>query len=287
MDLHTLRFFLCVADQGSFTAASEALHYAQSNLSTQIKKLEEELNTPLFYRKKRGVVLTAKGKLFYDYASQILKLTDESVMAVQDQDTARGHLAFGSLEAIALRDLPDLFSSYHKSYPEVTLSLTTDMNDVFPAQVLDRTLDGAFIQSPGKHPDLNEIFIKKEELVLVGGIGQHHMTAFDIIKEAPIITFPQGSIFRRRLEQLMASLELSNSGGFTILNSLAAMIVNITSGLGYGYLPRSIVDPYIDQGIMQEFPLADPYSELDIVFIYRKDHLMDAAFRYFIDMLSK
>ena len=52
MDLHTLRFFLCVADQGSFTAASEALHYAQSNLSTQIKKLEEELNTPLFYRKK-------------------------------------------------------------------------------------------------------------------------------------------------------------------------------------------------------------------------------------------
>ena len=247
MDLHTLRFFLCVADQGSFTAASEALHYAQSNLSTQIKNLEKELNTPLFYRKKRGVVLTAKGKLFYDYASRILKLTDESVMAVQDQDTAKGHLAFGSLEAIALCDLPDLFSSYHKSYPEVTLSLTTDMNDVFPAQVLDRTLDGAFIQSPGKHPDLNEIFIKKEELVLVGGIGQHKMTAFDILKEAPIITFPQGSIFRHRLEQLMASLELSNGGSFTILNSLAAMIVNIISGLGYGYLPRSIVDPYIDQ----------------------------------------
>jgi len=287
MDLHTLRFFLCVADQGSFTAASEALHYAQSNLSTQIKNLEEELKTPLFYRKKRGVVLTAKGKLFYDYASRILKLTDESVMAVQDQDTARGHLTFGSLEAIALRDLPELFSSYHKNYPEVTLTLTTDMNDVFPVQVLNRTLDGAFIQSPGKHPDLNEIFIKKEELVLVGGIRQHHMTAFDILKEAPIITFPQGSIFRHRLEQLMASLALSYSGGFTILNSLAAMIVNIISGLGYGYLPRSIINPYIDQGIMQEFPLADPYSELDIVFIYRKDHLMDAAFRYFIDMLNK
>ena len=107
------------------------------------------------------------------------------------------------------------------------------------------------------------------------------MTAFDILKEAPIITFPQGSIFRHRLEQLMASLELSYSGGFTILNSLAAMIVNIISGLGYGYLPRSIVNPYINQGIMQEFPLADPYSELDIVFIYRKDHLMDAAFLYY------
>lgn len=287
MDLHTLRFFLCVADKGSFTAASESLHYAQSNLSTQIKNMEEELKTPLFYRKKRGVVLTAKGKLFYDYASRILKLTDESVMAVQDQDTARGHLAFGSLEAIALRDLPDLFSSYHKSYPEVTLSLATDMNDVFLDQVLDRTLDGAFIQSPGKHPNLNEIFIKKEELVLVGGIGQHKITAFDILKEAPIITFPQGSIFRRRLEQLMASIEISYGGSFTILNSLAAMIVNIISGLGYGYLPKSIVNPYIDQGIMQEFPLDDPYSELDIVFIYRKDHLMDAAFRYFIDMLNK
>ena len=68
MDLQTLRFFVASADAGSFSAAAENLHYAQSNLSNRIKQLEEELGEPLFYRHKRGVSLTAKGKVFYDYS---------------------------------------------------------------------------------------------------------------------------------------------------------------------------------------------------------------------------
>ena len=57
MDLQTLRFFVASADAGSFSAAAENLHYAQSNLSNRIKQLEEELGEPLFYRHKRGVFL--------------------------------------------------------------------------------------------------------------------------------------------------------------------------------------------------------------------------------------
>ena len=48
MDLQTLRFFVASADAGSFSAAAENLHYAQSNLSNRIKQLEEELGEPLF-----------------------------------------------------------------------------------------------------------------------------------------------------------------------------------------------------------------------------------------------
>jgi molybdenum-dependent DNA-binding transcriptional regulator ModE len=60
MDLQTLRFFVAAAEAGSFSAAAESLHYAQSNLSNRIKHLEEELKEPLFYRHKRGVHLTAR-----------------------------------------------------------------------------------------------------------------------------------------------------------------------------------------------------------------------------------
>ena len=59
MDLQTLRFFIAAADTGSFSAAADDLHYAQSNLSNRIKQLEEELGEPLFYRHKRGVSLIA------------------------------------------------------------------------------------------------------------------------------------------------------------------------------------------------------------------------------------
>lgn len=285
MDLHTLRFFKCIADEGSFTAASEALNYAQSNLSTQIKNLEDELGTPLFFRNKRGVLLTAKGEQFYAYADRILKLADESIIAVRDDKKARGPLHIGSLEATALGDLPERFSVYHKSCPEVSLSLTTAMNDTLFDMVVNRKLDGAFISSPGGHPALNEIFLKKEELVLTGGTDMQWDNALAILREAPLITFPSDSIFRRRFELLLSSHNFSYGDRMTILNSLAAMILNIIAGLGYGYLPKSIVEPYVEKGIMRTFPMEDPYSLLDIVFIYRRDHIMSPALRYFIEML--
>lgn len=287
MDLQTLRFFKCVADEGSFTGASGVLHYAQSNLSTQIRNLENELGTPLFFRNKRGVMLTAKGEQFYTYADQILKLTDESVQTVRDDKRARGPLHIGSLEATALGDLPELFSAYHRSCPEVSLSLVTEMNDSLLDKVLSHKLDGAFVSSPGEHPALNAVFLKKEELILVGGADMQWEKAMDILREAPLITFPPDSIFRRRFELLLSSHNCSYGNRLTILNSLAAMILNIVSGLGYGYLPRSIVDPYIEKGLMKTFALDDPYAFLDIVFIYRRDHVMSPAMKYFVEMLDR
>ena len=156
MDLQTLHFFVEAADAGSFSAAAEKLNYAQSNLSNRIKQLEEELGEPLFYRYKRGVTLTAKGQVFCDYSRRILELTKEAVKAVRDTEHARGKLTLGSLEATALGDLPDLLASYHKQYPDVSLSLQTDMNDVFLEQVLKRKLDGAFVAGPVAHPELAE-----------------------------------------------------------------------------------------------------------------------------------
>lgn len=285
MDLQTLRFFVASADAGSFSAAAENLHYAQSNLSNRIKQLEEELGEPLFYRYKRGVSLTAKGKIFYDYTVRVLRLSEEAVTVMRDMDYARGKLALGSLEATALRDLPELLSAYHKQYPDVALSLQTDMNDVFLSQVLSRKLDGAFVSGPVTHPELEERFFKTEELILVGSGDDPGEDAESILAQAPLITFPEGSAFRRRLELLLSSRALPYTDRLTVLNSLGAMVTNICAGIGCGYLPRSIVEPYLEKGTMVEYPLDDPYSALDVVFIYRKDHVQDAAFRYIVNML--
>ena len=287
MDLQTLHFFVEAADEGSFSAAAEKLNYAQSNLSNRIRQLEEELDEPLFYRYKRGVTLTAKGKVFYDYTRRILDLTEEAVKAVRDMEHARGKLILGSLEATALGDLPELLTSYHKQYPDVLLSLQTDMNDVFLEQVLKRKLDGAFVSGPVIHPELEECFFKSEELILVSGKNNRLDNAEAILARAPLITFPEGSIFRRRLELLLSSRSLSCPDRFTVLNSLGAMVANICAGIGCGYLPRSIVQPYIDSDVMAEYPLDDPFAKLDVVFMYRRDHVPDAAFRYFLDHLKK
>ena len=289
MDLQVLRFFVTVAQEGGFTAASEKLHYAQSNLSTRIRQMEEELGETLFYRNKRGVTLTAKGELFYEYANRILNMSEEAMTAMRDMDHARGSLMIGSIEATALGDLPGLFAEYHRDYPDVKLSLTTDMNDVFVDKVLNREIDGAFVAESPERKELNELFIRKDKLVFVTSTQEEISDIWELLKAAPVITFPEGSIFRRRLELLLASHGIISPSQMIILNSLGAQMVNITSGFGVGYLPESIIGPYASQGLMKTHTLedADLFSELNITFIYRKDHIMDAAFRYFLEKVEK
>lgn len=285
MDLQTLRFFTAAADTGSFSAAAEKMNYAQSNLSSRIKQLEDELGEPLFYRNRKGVSLTSKGKVFYDYASKVLQLTDEAVTVIQDMEEPRGNLLIGSLEATALNDLPKLLSVYHKKCPAVRLSLQTDMNDVFLERVLNRSLDGAFVSIPTSHPGVKEIPFRQEHLVLVGSTGEPAKTAEEILEKEPLVTFPAGSIFRHRLEMVLSSHSFSYSDRLAVLNSLGAMIAGICAGIGYGYLPQSITMPYVQKGLIRIYSFEDSFSEFEVGFIYRKDHIMDAAFRAFIEMI--
>ena len=285
MNLQLMRFFVAAADAGSLSAASEKLNYAQSNLSTRIAQLERELGEQLFYRYKRGVTLTAKGRIFYKYAVRILSIAEEAANAVKDQDVAQGNLLLGSLEATALGDLPDLLSAYNAKYPNVSLSLQVDLNDFFQEKVLRHTLDGAFMVSPVSHPSLIEIPFKKDRLIFVGSNSSSPSSPNELLRTARLITFPDGSAFRNRLELLLASQEIPYYDRLIVINSLGVMISNISAGLGYGYLPINVVSRYIQRGLMREYPVESSFSELNISFVYRRDHMNDAAFRYFLQMV--
>lgn len=79
MEFRYLRYFVAVASARHFTRAAEKLGISQPPLSQQIKKLEHEIGTPLFKRLTRGVEMTEAGKVLYEDARQILKLTDAAV----------------------------------------------------------------------------------------------------------------------------------------------------------------------------------------------------------------
>jgi len=74
MDLKQLRYFLALANEGSFSRASEQLHMAQPPLTRQIQGLEEELGTQLFVRTPRGVELTGAGEVLFQEVPNILAL---------------------------------------------------------------------------------------------------------------------------------------------------------------------------------------------------------------------
>src|SRR2546430_13004659 len=107
MEIHQLRYFVAVAEEGSFSNAAEREHVSQPSLSQQIHKLEEELNQQLFDRLPRPVVLTEAGKTLLFYPRQILTAIVEARQArTALQHEAAGQLSVGAIPSIALHALP-------------------------------------------------------------------------------------------------------------------------------------------------------------------------------------
>ena len=86
MDWDKLRIFHSVAEKGSLTHAGDALHLSQSAVSRQIRALEESLNTTLFHRHARGLILTEQGELLYDATLSMVKRLDATAARIRDSE---------------------------------------------------------------------------------------------------------------------------------------------------------------------------------------------------------
>lgn len=124
MDLSSLEIFRAVAHEASVTRAAQQLQRAQSNVTTRIRQLEEDLGVELFLRDGKRMSLTERGSEFLAYAEQLLALADEARQSMHPAEPG-GRLRLGSMESTAASRLPALLASYHKACPRVALEVST------------------------------------------------------------------------------------------------------------------------------------------------------------------
>lgn len=149
MELHQLRYFVAVAELGSFTKAAQRCDVAQPSLSQQIIKLEKELRHALFERLGRTIRLTDAGRALYDHAVGVLTGVDE----IRDRVTAatdpnRGAVAVGAIPTIAPYLLPPLMKAFAKRFPKATLTLNENLTDAVIRACLAGEVDVGVIASP-------------------------------------------------------------------------------------------------------------------------------------------
>ena len=125
MNLRQLSYFVAIAESGSFSAAADALHVAQSALSRHIKELEEELGGALLDRGSRGVTLSDSGKVLFERAKFILSQFEEAgseVRAHNKELTGTVRLmAPSSIGQVLFEPLVDRFLG---QFPKVRLELS-------------------------------------------------------------------------------------------------------------------------------------------------------------------
>src|SRR6478736_7526567 len=144
MDLSDLRIFTTVVREGGVTRAAEKLNRVQSNITTRVRQLEDDLGVSLFIREGKRMQPSPAGKLLLDYADRLLDLAQEARDAIHDA-APRGLLRLGSIESTAAIRLPAPMHEFHLRYPDVRFELVTAGQKDLTAGVMSGELDAALL----------------------------------------------------------------------------------------------------------------------------------------------
>lgn len=284
MTLNALRFFRTIAEEGSYSAAAEKLNYAQSNLSSRIRILEEECGGPLFLRHSKGVTLTERGQVLMDYAVRVLDLADEMEGAVRDGGSVVRTLRIGSMESTAVSLLPDLLAEYRRQFPERQIVVSTGTTKTLLQALGRREIDGAFVAGEIRGDGYASIPVRDEELVLISAANSGIQSLSSLLRTTQLV-FPSGCSYRRILEDLTA-IEGAAPAGIVEFGSLGAIIASVSAGLGVSLFPRSVVSAYCDRKDLNCYELPESLRNVRICFVYRNSGYVSRAEQDFIRLLE-
>ena len=259
MDWDKLRVFHAVAEAGSFTHAGDTLNLSQSAVSRQISALEEALQVPLFHRHARGLILTEQGEALNRTVREVFaKLAMTEALLTESKEKPAGRLKVTTTVGFGSSWLAPRLQGFLESYPDITMSLLLDDNDLDLAM---READVAIRMHPPKQPDL----------------VQRHLLAIQwIVCASPEYLKKHG--VPQRPEDLDAH-KLILFGDYhppvQDINWLAeagrrpqAMVLSIRSGLGIGALPDYLIAE--NQDLVVLLPeLKAP--KVDVYFVYPEE----------------
>ncbi|HVZ07571.1 LysR substrate-binding domain-containing protein [Rhodopila sp.] len=148
MELRHLRYFVAVAEEGSFTRAAETrLHTAQPSLSRQIRDLEEALKVRLIDRGPRGMTLTPAGTVFLDHARAILARVDAAIDAARRADRpARTRFTVGFLTGHEIGWLPRVARALGDDLDRIELVVHSASSPELLRALLREEMDIAFLR---------------------------------------------------------------------------------------------------------------------------------------------
>ncbi len=187
LQIDYLRTFIAVADTQSFTKAGRQVNRSQSAVSTQIKRIEEEVGRPLFERAGKTARLTPDGKLLLSHARNIVQAHDAAVLALTSA-TLRGTIRFGSPEHYTTGVLPKLFAGFSASHPDVLVEMRCENSEA-----IKRALDQGELDL-GLCTNINEggRVVYQDSLVWAASPG------FTLKKDAPLpLAVEDNCIFQR------------------------------------------------------------------------------------------
>jgi len=290
MEVRQLQTFCILAEELNFTRTAERVHTVQSNVTSQIKALEEELGSPLFDRLGKRVVLTEAGRRFRPYAEKTLALMDQGRRAVQFGDEPAGPLYIGAPESVLTYRLPEVLKLFRKRYPKVELIFRPDMDEKLADSLEGGKLDLAISMSDSvDNESLRSIKLRTEDVFLFGH-PDHPLSSAkkiypeDLIDQTLLLT-EAGCGYRKKLDLQLAEANIKPQS-VTEFSSVEAIKQCVSAGMGFGLLPEIVISAGLKKRQFVVLNWQGPKMTIATHIVWHKDKWISPSMQAFLDVLK-
>ena len=244
MELREMRSFCAAARLRSISKAGNYLGVGQPAVTNHIKRLEEELGTPLFDRIKRPIQLTPVGATFYQQAASLVEEIDQLVSSVSKAED-EGPVRLASTNGIISHTLLGPVDSFLSRYPKVHLRIQSRTKREVLQMVKEGEVDFGIVPGLQRDTDFNFQELFPYERVLLVPINhpllEVNPISLDQIAQWPLILMGRGTATRTLLEEQFQRRGLSYETVMEI-DGMDMVKRYVTTGLGVAIGPRLAVD---------------------------------------------
>jgi LysR family positive regulator for ilvC len=266
MYIRELKLFKHLARSLHFGRTSQACNISPSGLTRSIQRLENELGEKLFIRTKRSVSITSAGKIFYDYADDVLNLWNKLQNNLLNDGILRGELSLYCSVTAILSILPAILERFRKTHPQVHINLQTGDAAMALARLERGETEVTIAALPDKLPgQLEFIKIIETPLIFIAPRKFPDTVVFNNKQidwqHTPLILAERG-LSRKRTERWFKEHKITPNIYAQVAGN-EAIITMVSLGCGVGVIPQLVLtkSPLQDQvTIMKNSPSLKPFS---------------------------
>lgn len=291
MEIRQLQTFVQAAQLESFSKTAEMLGYSQSAITVQMRLLETELNTRLFDRMGKRVVLTPQGREFLKSANKILYEVNKASKSMNEDRELTNPLHVGTIESLCTAKFPRILSEFHSLHPRVNLQITIDSPEKLVRMMEHNELDLIYILDT---PRWDENWVKVMELaepvVFVASAaskfaGKDRLVLDDILQE-PFFLTEKHANYRQALDQQLALRRQSISPVLEISDT-AFIIRMLELNQGLSFLPYFAVEQDIYKHRITTLDVKDIHISMYRQIFYHKNKFRTREMEEFIRLADK
>ena len=292
MNLRDLKYLVALADHKHFGRAAAACYVSQPTLSTQIKKLEDELGVPLVERAPRKVMLTPAGRDAAERARRIVAEVEQMKEAARrSQDPEAGTVRLGMFPTLGPYLLPHVVPRIRARFPHLELLLVEEKSDVLLSRLREGKLDAGLLALPVADDQLHTEFLFEEPFVLAvpesHPLAQRGSLTLAELSHQQLLLLEDGHCLR---EQALDVCRLSGANEKTEFRatSLETLRQMVAADVGITLLPTLAVKPPVARSPnIHLLGFSDSHPSRRIAMVWRKSSAMSGFLQVFAQVFRE